>query len=90
MQQDDTGNATHMDATVPAANWLGCTDRSKVTPAPAYARAYESDMISLKHDWYIYADSRYDYAHDVYLGSSIGRAHNQGVRIDGQTGWIVQ
>jgi hypothetical protein len=61
-----------------------------VTPARAYARAYESDMISLKHDWYIYADSRYYYVHDVYLGSSVRRAFNQGVRIDGQTGEIVR
>ena len=60
------------------------------TPAEAYVRACESDMISLKHVWHIHADSRYYYVHDVYLGSSVRRAHNQGLRIAGQTGEIVR
>lgn len=62
----------------------------RVTPAQAYARACQSDMISLKHGWHIYADSRYYYVLDIYWGSSVQRANNQGVRIDGQTGAIVQ
>ena len=59
-----------------------------VTPAQAFKVARDSDMISLKHHWHLYADARYYYVHDVFLGSSVRRAYDQGVRINGRTGQI--
>ena len=61
-----------------------------ITPTQAYDIALRSQMISLKHTWYLYADSQYYYVHDAFLGSSIGLAQRQGVRIDGKTGQIVK
>ena len=61
-----------------------------ITPAKAYSVVFDSRALSLKHIWYVYADSRYYYVHDTFLGDSPRRAFAQGVRIDGQTGEIVR
>ncbi|MGH9880620.1 MAG: hypothetical protein ACRD6N_04225 [Pyrinomonadaceae bacterium] len=61
-----------------------------VTPAQAFSLARESGALSLKHVWYIYADSGYYYVHDTFLGDSPRRAFVQGVRIHGRTGEIVR
>jgi hypothetical protein len=61
----------------------------RISPARAYAIARESRRISLKHIWHIYADSRFYYVHDTFLGSGPRQARATGLRIDGQTGEIV-
>ena len=61
-----------------------------VTPAHALAVTRSSRMLSQKHIWHIYADSRYYYVHDTFLSESPKRVYAQGVRIDGQTGEIVR
>lgn len=61
-----------------------------VSPAQAYAAVWDARVLSLKHDWNLYADSRYYYVHDAFFGESARRAFIQGVRIDGQTGKIVR
>jgi hypothetical protein len=61
-----------------------------ITPTQAVAAARDSRLISLKHISHIYADSRYYYVHDTFLGDSPRRAYVQGVRVDGQTGEIVR
>lgn len=60
-----------------------------VTPVRAYFVVLDSRSLSMKHAWHVYADSRYYYVHDTFLGDSPGRAYAQGVRVDGQTGEIV-
>lgn len=62
----------------------------RVTPKEACETIAESNALSLKHVWHIYADSRYYYVHDIFLGDGARRAHKQGVRIDGRTGKIVR
>lgn len=61
-----------------------------ITPSKAYSVVFDLRALSLKHVWHIYADSRYYYVHDAFLGDSPRRAYAQGVRIDGQTGEIVR
>jgi len=61
-----------------------------ITPAQAYSAAWDARALSLKHTWYVYADSRYYYVHDIFLGATPHRAYVQGVRIDGQTREIVK
>lgn len=61
-----------------------------VTPAQAFSIIARTPWtLSLKHDWDIYADSRYYYVHDTFLSDSQRRAFKQGVRVDGRTGKIV-
>lgn len=60
-----------------------------VTPAQAHSVVWKSRVLSLKHVWHIYADSRFYYVHDTFLGDSPRRALKQGVRVDGQSGAIV-
>jgi hypothetical protein len=62
----------------------------KVTPRQAFAIVGKSHARSLKHVWHLYADSRYYYVHDTFLGDSPRRVFKQGVRIDGRTGEIVK
>ncbi len=45
--------------------------------------------LSLKHIWHIYADAKYYYVHDSFLGSNSSLAKRHGVIIDGQTGEIL-
>jgi hypothetical protein len=61
-----------------------------ITPSKAYSVVFDSRALSLKHVWHVYADSRYYYVHDAFLGDSPRRAFAQGVRVDGQTGEIVR
>ncbi|HEY1084401.1 MAG TPA: hypothetical protein VGE29_19190 [Prosthecobacter sp.] len=61
-----------------------------VSPAQAFETVRQSRIISLKHVWHVYADSRCYYVHDAFLGTSAGHAKNQGVRVDGQTGQILE
>ena len=61
----------------------------RVSPSRAYAIARDSRRLSLKHIWHIYADSRYYYVHDAFLGSGATRARKTGLRIDGLTGKIL-
>jgi hypothetical protein len=61
-----------------------------VTPRQAYDMIREANMLSLKHVWHLYADSRYYYIHDVFLGSSAKLVRAEGVRINGQTGEIAR
>lgn len=75
--------------TIPPAD-LSAPSGFTVTPTQAFTVARDSDMISLKHIWHIYADSHYYYVHDTFLGDSPRRAYAQAVRIDGQTGHIVR
>lgn len=60
-----------------------------VSPLQAYSAIWDSRALSMKHVCHIYADSRYYYIHDTFLGDSPRRALAQGVRIDGQTGEIA-
>ncbi len=69
---------------------LPAPDGFTVSPSRAYSAVWDSRALSLKHVWHIYADSRYYYVHDTFLGDSPRRALAQGVRIDGQTGEIVR
>jgi hypothetical protein len=61
-----------------------------VSPAQAYSIVWDSRRLSLKHVWHIYADSQYYYVHDAFLRDSPRLALTVGVRVDGQTGKIVQ
>ena len=61
----------------------------RVSPSRAYVIARDSRRLSLKHIWHIYADSRYYYVHDTFLGSGATRARATGLRIDGLTGEIL-
>jgi hypothetical protein len=61
-----------------------------ITPSKAYSVVLDSRALSLKHVWHIYADSRFYYVHDAFLGDSPHQAYAQGVRIDGQSGEIVR
>lgn len=61
-----------------------------VSPARAHSAVWDSRALSLKHNWHIYADSRYYYVHDTFLGDGARRAFAQGIRVDGQTGEIVR
>jgi len=61
-----------------------------VSPSQAYSTVWDSRRLSLKHVWHIYADSRYYYVHDIFLGDSPGWALALGVRVDGQTGKIAK
>ena len=60
----------------------------KVTPSEAFEIARESRGLSWKHHWHLYADSKYYYVHDIFLGDGPRRAFRQGLRIDGKTGEI--
>lgn len=60
----------------------------KVTPLEAFLIARESRGLSWKHHWHLYADSKYYYVHDIFLGDGPRRAFRQGLRIDGKTGEI--
>jgi hypothetical protein len=60
-----------------------------VTPAQALAAVRDSGTLSLKHYWYVYADSRYYYIDDAFLGSNARTAYQRGRRVDGQTGEFV-
>lgn len=60
-----------------------------VTPTQALATARDSRALSLKHYWYVYADSSYYYVDDAFLGSNARTAYRRGVRIHGQTGKVV-
>jgi hypothetical protein len=59
-----------------------------LTPYQAYEITRESRSLSLKHRWDLYADSRYYYVHDTFLGDSPKEAHKYGLCIDGRTGKI--
>ena len=59
-----------------------------VTPAQAYVAVRESRRLSLKHDWRLYADSRYYYVDDAFTKTSARTAKRRGLRINGQTGEI--
>ncbi len=62
----------------------------KITPFEAFEIVKQKPWsLSLKHVWHIYADSRYYYVHDAFLGSNSSLAKRQGVKIDGQTGEIL-
>ena len=60
-----------------------------VTPAQALATVRDSGTLSLKHYWYVYADSRYYYIDDAFLGSNARTAYHRGRRVDGQTSEFV-
>jgi len=61
-----------------------------VSPLQAYSTVSDSRALTLKHVWHLYADSRYYYVHDTFLGDSPRRAFAQGVRLDGRSGEIVK
>lgn len=59
-----------------------------ITPYQAYEITRENKSRSLKHQWHLYADSRYYYVHDTFLGDSPKEVHRYGLCIDGETGKI--
>ncbi len=81
--------AVWMEKTAPPAD-LAAPTGFVVTPSKAYSVVLDSRALSMKHVWHVYADSRYYYVHDTFLGDSPSRAYAQGVGIDGQTGEIVK
>ncbi len=60
-----------------------------ISPSEAYSVAWDSRALSWKHIWHIYADSRFYYVHDIFLGDSPRRVFVQGLRIDGRIGGIA-
>jgi hypothetical protein len=62
----------------------------RVTPVEAFRIARESRQLSLKHHWHLYADSKFYYIHDTFLGDGPHRAFKYGLRIDGRTGAIQE
>ena len=61
----------------------------KITPYQAYQRIGSQRLLALKHVWHVYADSKFYYVHDAFLGSNSSMAKKYGVKIDGQTGKIM-
>lgn len=61
-----------------------------ISPAQAHNIVREARILSLKHQWSIYADSRNYYVHDTFLGDSPREAFRHGARIDGKTGAILK
>lgn len=61
----------------------------RVTPQDACNTVKRSRRLPLKHAWACYADSRYYYVHNAFWGTGAREALRIGVRIDGQTGKIV-
>jgi hypothetical protein len=61
-----------------------------ISPAQAHNIVREARILSLKHQWSIYADSQNYCVHDTFLGDSPREAFRHGVRVDGKTGVILK
>jgi hypothetical protein len=61
-----------------------------ISPAQAHNIVREARILSLKHQWSIYADAQIYYVHDTFLGDSPSEAFLHGVQVDGQTGAILK
>lgn len=60
-----------------------------VSPQQARDVVWRSQRLSWKHEWEYFADSRYYYVNDTFLGKGANHAYRVGVRVDGRTGGIV-
>lgn len=61
-----------------------------ISPAKAEEIVRTTKRLSLKHRYHIYADDRFYYVCDAFLGSSGSFAARQGVKVDGRTGEVIE
>ena len=69
---------------------MGAPAGFTITPYQAFEITRKGFHRSLKHQWHLYADSKYYYVHDAFLGDSPKEVHKYGMRIDGRTGKVVR
>lgn len=87
--------STRLKRVYPARNGMENLESLKtpqgfaITPWEADQMVRSSRRLSLKHVYHLYADDRYYYVLDGYLGSNSFKAISGGIKMDGQSGRIL-